>query len=127
MATKRKPKYWVVGASWDGVDDQAPRFVANNMWMLGYEDGPQFKLAKRMKPGDRIAIKKMMGRGKSTIRITHVGIIKGVVTDAGPVICSVNWVARDLNRQVRARGRGSFQSVLGPLSHDSWVEKVFCL
>lgn len=95
--------------------------------MLGYEDGPQVKLAKRMKPGDRIAIKKMMGQGKRTIRITHVGIIRGVITDASNVVCSVNWVARDLDRQVKAKGRGSFQSVLGPLSHDSWVEKVFCL
>lgn len=126
MATKRKPQYWVVGASWDGVD-QAPRFVANSMWILGYEDGPQVKLAKKMKPGDRIAIKKMMGRGQSTIRITHVGIIKGVEKRVSNVLCSVNWVARDLNRQVKARGRGSFQTVLGPIPHDSWVEKVFCL
>ncbi|MDD9883723.1 MAG: hypothetical protein OXU62_04140 [Gammaproteobacteria bacterium] len=127
MATERKPQYWVVGASWGGVDDQAPRFVENSMWMLGHGDGPQVKLAEQMKPGDRIAIKKMMGRGQSTIRITHVGIIKGVVTDASNVICSVDWVACNLDREVEAKGRGSFQSVLGPLSHGPWVEKVFCL
>jgi 5-methylcytosine-specific restriction enzyme B len=47
--------YWFVGATWDS-GDQMPRFIAEGIWENGYED--QFSdLVRRMKPGDRIAIK----------------------------------------------------------------------
>jgi 5-methylcytosine-specific restriction enzyme B len=47
--------YWFVGATWDD-GDQMPRFIAEGIWENGYED--QFSdLVRRMKPGDRIAIK----------------------------------------------------------------------
>jgi 5-methylcytosine-specific restriction protein B len=47
--------YWFVGATW-GNSDQMPRFIAEGTWENGYED--QFSdLVRRMKPGDRIAIK----------------------------------------------------------------------
>ena len=48
--------YWFAGALWDKTDDQLPRFLAEGIWENGYED--QFsELVRRMKPGDRIAIK----------------------------------------------------------------------
>jgi 5-methylcytosine-specific restriction enzyme B len=48
--------YWFAGAVWNGADDQMPRFLAEGIWENGYDD--QFsELVRRMKPGDRIAIK----------------------------------------------------------------------
>ncbi|MBK7930489.1 MAG: AAA family ATPase [Bryobacterales bacterium] len=48
--------YWFVGAVWHKSDDQVPRFLAEGIWENGYED--LFSdLVRRMKPGDRIAIK----------------------------------------------------------------------
>ena len=48
--------YWFAGAVWDKTDDQMPNFLAEGIWENGYED--QFsELVRRMKPGDRIAIK----------------------------------------------------------------------
>jgi 5-methylcytosine-specific restriction protein B len=48
--------YWFAGALWDKSDDQMPRFLAEGIWENGYEE--QFsELVRRMKPGDRIAIK----------------------------------------------------------------------
>lgn len=47
--------YWFAGAVWNG-EDQTPHFVAEGIWENGYDD--QFSdLVRRMKPGDRIAIK----------------------------------------------------------------------
>ena len=123
--SKNKPQYWVVGASWGGHDDQADRFIENSVWMLGWEEGAQPELAKDIKIGDRIAIKKMKGRGQSEIRIQHIGVVKGVLLDISNIVCSVEWVATDLDRDVVSRG--CYKSVHGPFEHDEWVEKVFCL
>lgn len=119
-------RYWVVGASWGGVDPQDQRFVEQGMWMLGWEDGQQPQRAAEMQPGDRIAIKRMKGKGQTGIRILHLGVVKGVILETNKVICTVNWVATDLGRDI-SESRGCFQSVHGPFEHDPWIQEVFCL
>jgi 5-methylcytosine-specific restriction protein B len=49
--------YWFVGAIWNETDDQMPRFFAEGVWENGYSEGKFSDLVRRMKPGDRIAIK----------------------------------------------------------------------
>src|ERR1035441_7184678 len=49
--------YWYVGAIWNGTDDQTPRFLADGIWENGYTEGQFSDLVRRMKAGDRIAIK----------------------------------------------------------------------
>jgi hypothetical protein len=120
------PKYWVVGASWGGGEPQDARFVEQGIWILGWEHGKQPKKALKMEPGDRIAIKRMKGKGKTGITILHIGIIRGVIHDTNKVLCTVNWVATDLNRNI-TKSRGCFGSIHGPFKHDKWVERVFCL
>ncbi|MBT3193122.1 MAG: hypothetical protein HN341_11260 [Verrucomicrobia bacterium] len=119
------PNYWVVGASWGGVDHQDQSFIEKGIWMLGWEEGKQPSRASKMKSGDRIAIKRMKGR-KTGIRIFHLGIIKGVILETSKVICTVDWVATDLGRDI-AESRGCFQSIHGPFEHDAWVQEIFCL
>ena len=77
--------YWFAGAMWDNSEDQMPRFLAEGIWENGYED--QFsELVRRMKPGDRIAIKASFvqtrglpfdvgGKPVSAMRIKATGII----------------------------------------------------
>jgi hypothetical protein len=120
-------RYWVVGASWGGgTDPQDEKWVEQGIWMLGWKKGFQDERAADMKPGDRIAIKRMKGKGQRGIRIMHIGIIKGVVLETDRVICTVNWVAINLNRDI-AQSRGCFKSIHGPFKHDKWVERIFCL
>lgn len=118
--------YWIVGASWGGTDHQDERFVREGFWMLGWEGGHQPERAAEMMVGDRIAIKRLKGKGQTGIRIKHLGIIKGVVLDTNRVICTVDWVAISLDRDI-AESRGCFQSIHGPYEHDEWVQEVFCL
>jgi len=122
-------KYWVVGASWGGTEHQDKKFLEKGIWMLGWNESQQeaqYKKASEIKAGDRIAIKRMKGRGQTGIKIYHIGIIKGVILEADKVICTVNWVAIDLERNIE-ESRGCFKSIHGPFEHDNWIEKVFCL
>ena len=119
-------KYWVVGASWGGTDHQDDIFLAQGIWMLGWESGHQNKLAAKIESGDRIAIKRMKGKGQKGILIKHLGIVKGTVKESNKIICTVNWVATNLDRDV-AESRGCFASVHGPFEHDDWIQEVFCL
>lgn len=118
--------YWVVGASWGGVDHQDAKFIEQGIWMLGWEEGGQPAKASEMKPGDRIAIKRMKGKAQTGIKILHLGIIKGVILETSKVICAVTWVAVDLDRNI-TESRGCFQSIHGLFQHDAWVQEVFYL
>ena len=124
-------KYWVVGASWGGVDHQDERFVAEGFWMLGWEDGNQAEKAAEIAPGDRIAIKRLLGKGQTGIRIMHIGVVKGVIKDTNKVICTVDWAATHLDRVITDSG-GCFGSVHGPYSKTTpafklWIEEIFSL
>jgi hypothetical protein len=121
--------YWVVGASWGGTEHQDKKFVEQGYWMLGWKEEKQpdqYAKASQMNVGDRIAIKRMKGQGQTGIRVFHLGVIKGVILDADKVICTVDWVATDLQRDIE-ESRGCFKSIHGPYEKDEWVEKVFCL
>ena len=48
--------YWFAGSAWGGTDDQLPRFLEEGVWENGYDDR-FLELVRRIKPGDRIAIK----------------------------------------------------------------------
>jgi hypothetical protein len=122
-------KYWVVGASWNGTEHQDERFVEQHFWMLGWEDGKQPEKASQIQVGDRIAIKRMKGKAQVGIRIMHIGIVKGVILDTNKVICTVDWCATNLNREI-AESKGCFQSIHGPytMSNDTaWLREIFCL
>jgi len=56
----------------------------------------------------------------------HIGIIKDVIIETNKVICTVDWIATNLDRDI-ADSKGCFKSIHGPFKKDKWVEKVFCL
>ncbi len=125
------PNYWLVGAMWGGGDDQAPKFIRRGYWQLGWKDEDKPHMTRRrneIEPGDRIAIKRMMGQGSSTIRITALGIVTEVDPEDGRVY--IRWVSDNLDRVVD--GHGCFGTIHGPFpsddrSDDSWTKEVFQL
>jgi len=121
--------YWVVGASWCGTEHQDERFTDQRFWMLGWEEGAQIKKASRIKIGDRIAIKRMKGKGQTGIRIMHIGIVRGVILDTNKVICTIDWCATNLNRNIED-SKGCFKSIHGPYKMEkdgNWIREIFCL
>ena len=121
----KQPKYWLVGANWDG-ENKAPKFIRNGVWVLGKKDDDvQYAKARKMKKGDRIAIKRMPGK-RPGLAIDHIGTVKGVLNETEVVVCTVDWFATDLGRYLPDVPRHS-QSVHGPFERDQekWLAKVF--
>lgn len=97
--------------------------------MLGWEKeekASQFKKAEQIKSGDRIAIKKMKGRGNPDIKICHLGIVKGVILETNKVICTVDWVVKNIQDR-NVEGKGCFASIHGPITDEKWIKEVFYL
>jgi len=126
--------YWVVGASWDGTDHKDGEFIENKIWVLGYKENEskhQYQKAQKIKKNDRIAIKRMMGKGSSEIKILHVGIVEGVVDYGNLVICVVNWLVT--NKNISVESRGCFASIHGPYQmngdtgNKNWLDSIFSL
>ena len=124
-------KYWLVGAAYKGIDHQDEAFVNQGIWMLGWKKGSQYAKASCISVGDRIAIKRRLGRAQTGIRIMHIGIVRGVIAGTDKVHCTVNWAATNLDRIVR-KSKGCFKSVHGPYSKSDpdmkqWIEEIFSL
>src|ERR1700674_203525 len=96
------PNYWVVGAMWDGQDDQSEIFIRRGYWFLGLNDATQNARRDQIQPDDRIAIKRMLGQGSPTIEVRALGVVKEIDPEDKRVY--VHWAAKDLNREVPARG-----------------------
>lgn len=119
--------YWVVGAMLGGSDDQYEIFMRRGYWFMGWsaeEQPAQVALRDQIKPGDRIAIKKMLGKGATEIEIRALGVVTEL--DSGDKKVYVDWLIKDLKRKVPSGG--VFKSIHGPMqSDDMWVKNVFCL
>jgi hypothetical protein len=117
--------YWVVGATWGGHDDQSEKFIRRGYWFLGWDDKDQpiqAKLRDQIKPGDRIAIKKMLGQGSPNVVIKAIGEVKEIDEDDKRVY--VSWLVKRMNREVPSRG--AYASIHGPFTEDDdWIKEVF--
>ena len=117
--------YWVVGAMWGGHDDQSEKFIRRGYWFLGWDDNDQpaqAKLRDQIQPGDRIAIKKMLGQGSPNIAIRAIGEV--VEIDEEDKRVYIHWFVKGINRVVASRG--AYASIHGPFTDDeNWVKEVF--
>lgn len=122
------PQYWVVGAMWErGKKDQLDVFVRRRYWRLGWsdQDAPdQAALRDRIAPGDRLAVKRMLGQGATEIEIRALVIVAEVDEEDKRVY--VDWATTTLQRRVRAKG--CLKSIHGPFDPaDPWTREVFQL
>jgi hypothetical protein len=112
-----------VGATWDG-ETQLEKYLRRGHWLLGWGDADQpgqAAIRDKIRKRDRMAIKQMLGRGSSSILIKALGIVEEIDEDK---TVWVNWLVKDLHREVSARG--CFASVHGPFCEsDPWVQDVF--
>jgi hypothetical protein len=117
------PNYWVVGATIGGVD-QHEVFVRRGYWLMVNEKPEETARRVQIAPGDRIAIKRMLGQGSASIEVRAIGIV--TESDHADARVYVNWVASGLQRQVPARG--CFATIHGPFpADDDWVRLAFQL
>ncbi|MFC5838494.1 hypothetical protein [Aeromonas bestiarum] len=133
--------YWVVGATWGGSEDVLPQFIKRGYWYcwdankfeneasgVGNTIKNQQDRFELVKPGDRIAVKRLLGQGASEMAILAIGVVKDV--DLKEWRIYVDWVASDIkDRKVPLKGCAA--SIHGPFSKEggdtAWVNQVFCL
>lgn len=87
---------WFVGATYDGTEDQTPRFVAEGIWENGYQD-KYLDLVQSMRRGDRIAIKSSYTR-KHGLPFDNQGQVVSVMA-----IKATGTIAENLNDGRRVR------------------------
>jgi hypothetical protein len=100
LNVKRTPRYWLVGANWDG-QDKTGKFTRNHYWEMGYHDeGKQelAKLRKSMKEGDRIAIKSI-GSGLDNL-------IQNLPSQVKSIGSGLDNLIQNLPSQVKSIGSG---------------------
>lgn len=129
--------YWLVGATFDDENDVLSGFLKRGYWYcwdvggLGkVKSGPGNSVSsqrdrfKRIEPGDRIAVKKLLGRGSTEMEIRALGIVKDV--DHNEWRIYVDWVVEDLSRRVPLNGCTA--SVHGPFKlNNPWVHQIFSI
>ena len=132
-------KNWVCGAMWpEAKIDHLDDFIKKGIWYFGYDpNDPRYpasiKLRSQMRVGDRIALKRMLGRGNTKIAIRAIGTItkvKGVkpkyttCCDLVKVRWELLWLDKDSERRVDCKG--CLGSIHGPFKAcDPWTKKVF--
>lgn len=132
------PNYWVVGAMWGGSEDVLDTFITRGYWYcwdigeastaesdVGNSVSAQRERFLQIKSGDRIAVKKMLGRGSTEIELRALGIVKEV--DSKEWRAYVNWIT-DGSFSRRVPIKGCAASVHGPFNFsDPWTREVFCI
>lgn len=123
------PNYWVVGAMFGGKEDQYKKFIEQGYWFcwdpkLACRQAPTFVESRflQIKSDDRIAVKKLLGRGSNEIEIRAIGTVKDVDLKEWRVY--VDWTLKDIKRKVPLHGCAA--SLHGPFrADDEWVQRVF--
>lgn len=119
--------YWVVGAMFGGRDDQLENFILRGYWYCwdprdGEVPATVRTLFPQIQRDDRIAVKRLLGRGSSEIEIRALGIITDV--DLREWRVYVNWLVPNLARRVPLHGAAA--SLHGPFqANDNWIREVF--
>ena len=104
--------YWIAGANFDSID-MYPTFIIRGYWELGWGRGlkPAYDACfDSIQKGDMVAIKRMLGQKSSNIEIRAIGKVLDKAEE-GPEDSDwrirrvyVDWIAKDMNRQVLSRG-----------------------
>ncbi len=133
-------QYWLVGAMRGGSDELLPTFIERGYWYCwDVKDiktqnqvlasvKTQRERLKKIYKGDRIAVKRLLGKGASEMSILALGIVKSVDFDEWRVY--VDWVLTDI-RDRRVALKGCAASIHGPFDNKgndaTWVNQIFSL
>ncbi|MEX8501917.1 MAG: hypothetical protein AB3X41_02590 [Leptothrix ochracea] len=133
--------YWLAGAMFGGNDDKLPEFIERGYWYCWEKNaektassGAQGNSVEvqqdrftKIRPGDRLAIKKIMSIADQKMEIRAIGIIKAVDFDEWRVY--VNWLPI-ISPEFPARIvdlKGVVSSLHGPYQQsDPWIQEIFC-
>jgi hypothetical protein len=118
-------QYWIVGATVDG-QDMTDAFVKHGFWFADAVGAQE--PAASIRPGDRIAIKRMLGQGATEVAIKALGVVEevGDYEALNFRMIYVTWISLREERRVPFRGWGA--AIHGPYAKtDPVIKDVFPL
>ncbi len=136
-------QYWIAGATWNGGNkDVLPDFIRRGYWYCwdinkfknkessaGNSIKQQQERFTKIKIDDRIAIKRLKGKGADKMSILAIGVVKDI--DISEWRVYVDWILTDIqDRNVPLAG--CISAIHGPFKIDSpnadyWLNQIFCL
>lgn len=107
------PQCFYVGATFDSTEDQLPDFIRRGVWENGYgAHVPKYvDRVKKMRRGDFLIVKRLMGKGSTSMKVLAVGVVVGVAIDNSTVL--VAWALPSVNIEVP--GSEEYDDVIVPL------------
>lgn len=123
--------YWVVGAMFGGSRDQLPLFIERGYWYCWDPDKVRKReipkqaqrLFPQIKKGDRLAVKKKLGRGAEMMLVRALGEVIDIDHEEWRIY--VRWLVTDMSREVPVAG--CMGSIHGPFLDTDWRSKVFSI
>jgi len=122
------PQHFYVGASFDSTECQLERFFQERIWENGFikhlkkhpeertSGTDQYeKTMEKIAKGDTLIVKRLNGKGATTMRVLAIGIVLGKNFDQ---TLRVAWVMQDLNLEVPLSCIGTLSSPLAYLPAD---------
>lgn len=118
-------RYWIVGANVDN-QDMTEEFVKHGIWFAD-ASGAQKQIPK-IRIGDRMAIKRLIGPAAKRVAIRAVGVVENVESYAAlPFkMVYVRWIPLEDDRKVPFNGWAA--SIHGPYSRTATrIKGVFSI
>jgi hypothetical protein len=94
-----EPNVFYVGAMFSGSEDQLPDFINRGIWIGLGLNSPQVERVRQIRKGDILSVKRLAGKGATTMRILALGVVVGLTpqqtSDSAHVL--VAWVMPSMN------------------------------
>jgi hypothetical protein len=103
-----------------------PTFLKRGYWQNGYERTNEGynEVFDKLREGDRIAVKRMNGKGSRTMRIMAIGRVVDIDSDGYTVF--VKWLIQFKGREVPISGL--MGTLYGPYKYtDQWIHPIFSI
>lgn len=96
-----EPSVYFVGATFEGNQDQLPRFVTTGVWENGWAEEKPILTARvvAIRAGDVLVVKRLLGKGSNKMAILALGVVVGRNPRSTTQV-SVEWVLPEVNTEV---------------------------
>lgn len=96
-----EPAIYFVGATFEGTQDQLPRFVGEGVWENGWAEEKPILTARvvGITAGDILIVKRLLGKGSNKMAILALGVVVGRIPRSTTQV-SVEWVLPEVNTEV---------------------------
>jgi len=99
---------YYVGATYDGSEDQLPRFLEQGIWENGWGNRKPLltERVKGIKVGDILVVKRLMGKASHNMSILALGVVVGKIPHSNDRV-HVEWALPETHTEVTTEMEGT--------------------